>query len=144
MNRENENHYYNELVRQARQADIADYLLRTGEKLKRVGRWYTLEEHDSVRIQGNKWYRNSQDKGGNAIDFLVEFYGMTAKQAIERLTATAISPFRKSADEVNKKTKSETGAFDDIFNVAEFDINTLDLHTNQRRVIAYLTQNRGI
>jgi hypothetical protein len=35
--RENENNHYKELVRQARQTNLADYLMQTGEKLRRVG-----------------------------------------------------------------------------------------------------------
>jgi hypothetical protein len=94
---ENRQQYYEEIKRRARQTNIADYLMNTGVKLRRVGNWYTLEEHDSYRIQGNKWYRNSQDKGGNAIDFLVEHYGISPKEAIEKLTAVDLSQLEISA-----------------------------------------------
>ena len=40
---------------------ITDYAVRLGFTLKKVGSYYTLKEHDSVRIDPvkNKFYRNS-------------------------------------------------------------------------------------
>ena len=149
---ENRQQYYEDAKLKARKTNIADYLMNTGVKLRRVGNWYTLEEHDSYRIQGNKWYRNSQDKGGNAIDFLVEHYGISPKEAIEKLTAVDLShleisakkPKISSSDGVKKKNKNDERAFDDLLESKIFDINDLTLNKNQRRVIAYLTKHRGI
>ena len=39
-------------------------------------------------IYGFIWYRNSQNKGGNSIDFLVDYYGMSPKEAIDTLVQT--------------------------------------------------------
>lgn len=51
------------------------------------GRYYTLKEHDSVKIypETNSFYQFSSGKGGSPIDFLMVFGGFTAKEAIERL-----------------------------------------------------------
>ena len=76
-----------ERIRQARQTNLVEWLSNNNESLKRAGQWWYLEGHDSLRIQGNKWYRNSQNKGGNAIDFLVDYYGFSPKEAIDRLAS---------------------------------------------------------
>ena len=51
------------------------------------GRYYTLKEHDSVKIypETNSFFQFSSGKGGSPIDFLMVFGGYTAKEAIEKL-----------------------------------------------------------
>jgi hypothetical protein len=51
------------------------------------GHYYTLKEHDSVKIypETNSFYQFSSGKGGSPIDFLMTFGGYTAKEAIEKL-----------------------------------------------------------
>ena len=51
------------------------------------GRYYTLKEHDSVKIypETNSFFQFSAGKGGSPIDFLMVFGGYTAKEAIEKL-----------------------------------------------------------
>ena len=51
------------------------------------GRYYTLKEHDSVKIypETNSFCQFSSGKGGSPIDFLMTFGGYTAKEAIEKL-----------------------------------------------------------
>ena len=77
---------WDDRVQQARQTVLVEYLRQNNEPLKRIGQWWYIEGCDSLRIQGNKWYRNSQCHGGNSIDFLVVYYGLSPKEAIERLT----------------------------------------------------------
>jgi hypothetical protein len=154
MNREQESHqhYYNELVRKARQADITAWLHQHRPDIitRKVGQEFTIIGMDSIRIRGHMWYRHSrkgENPQGNAIDFLVEICGMSQKQAIISLTGVNLTGSGKFANlkptEHNKKIETQAGVFSNS-DVTEFDINALDLHKNQRRVIAYLTQNRGI
>lgn len=39
----------------------------------------------SVTIFQNEWYHHSQGKGGGSVDFMMEFYGMTFKDAVRDL-----------------------------------------------------------
>ena len=127
-----------ERIQQARQTDLVEWLRVNNEPLKRAGQWWYIEGSDSLRIQGNKWYRNSQNKGGNAIDFLVDYYGLTTKEAIDRLVQTAGHNAYKNSGvkEKNKKTRPIAAS--------GFDFNAIHLARNQRRVLAYLAKTRGI
>lgn len=51
------------------------------------GHYYSLKEHDSVKIypQTNSFCQFSSGKGGSPIDFLMTFGGYTAKEAIGKL-----------------------------------------------------------
>lgn len=65
------------IARMKNEIQITDYAHRLGFTLKRVGSYYTLVEHDSVRIDPvkNIFYRNSQPSisGRSIFDFLIEF-----------------------------------------------------------------------
>ena len=125
---------WDDRVRQARQTDLVEYLRQNNEHLKRIGQWWYIEGCESLRIQGNMWYRNSQGRGGNSIDFLVGYYSLSPKKAIERLTQVAgCSQDKKSGiKEKNKNTQ------------AEFDLNAVVPAHDERRILAYLVKTRGI
>ena len=126
---------WNDRVRLARQADLAQWLRRNNEPLKRIGKWWYIEGFDSLRIQGNMWYRNSQSRGGNSIDFLVAHYRLSPKEAIERLTQDVeccLLTKKSGVKEKNEKTH------------AGFDFNAVEMACDQRRVLAYLSKTRGI
>lgn len=70
---------------------ITEYAQSCGFTLKRIGKYYTLKEHDSVRIDDEKncFWRNSnfqrgaKGHSGTVIDFAMEFENyVTAKEAI--------------------------------------------------------------
>ena len=125
-------------IQQARQANLIEWLRRNNAPLKRAGQWWYLEGNDSLRIQGNKWFRNSQGIGGNAIDFLVVYYGLSPKEAIKWLTQdSGLSVNKKSGvKEKNEKTQSIVPG--------RFDLNAISTVCDQRRVIAYLVKARGL
>ena len=64
---------------------VASYL---GYTVKRVGKYHTLKEMDSIRIYDRKhWFRWSRqyekgENGGSQIDFLKVFCGMEVKEAV--------------------------------------------------------------
>ena len=73
---------------------ITDLAERMGFRLVRVGRYYSLKEHDSVRIDvaRNCFWRNSRfhqgykGSAGSSIDFYMEFAGETEyKKAMRQL-----------------------------------------------------------
>ena len=63
---------------------IVDYARKIGFTPKKVGRYYTLKEHDSVRIDPvkNIFWQNSTGKSGSVIDFSIAFEGKTLAEAL--------------------------------------------------------------
>ena len=124
-----------DMIRQARRADLAEWLRRNNEPLKRTGRWWSLKNHDSMRIQANMWYHYSQGIGGNAIDFLVYYYQMTPKQAILSL-ANSTSHYGDIEEKrgIEKENKIRPA----------FDFNSLASNSECRRILAYLVKSRGL
>ena len=55
----------------ARETDLPELLSHLGYQVKRVGRFHTTAEMDSLRIKDRRtWFRYSQNTGGDAITFL--------------------------------------------------------------------------
>ena len=126
-----------ELVSRARQTDLVGWLKRNNVPLVRAGKWWFIEGFDSLRIQGNKWFRNSQGKGGKAIDFLIEFFGCSFKDAVEALTCGTLAYDFLTAK--NKPVKEKNICAGYGFSARSF------LHdADSRRVIAFLVKTRGI
>ena len=67
----------------AKSSDLVAIASSLGYTPKKIGRYYTLQEMDSMRIYDRKnWYRWSNKTGGSQIDFLHEFAGMEVKDAV--------------------------------------------------------------
>jgi len=67
----------------ARNVDLIDYLERKGEPLKREGRYYRHQVHDSLVIKDQMYAWNSRDeKGAGVINFAKMFYGMSFPEAV--------------------------------------------------------------
>ncbi|MDY2960005.1 MAG: toprim domain-containing protein [Hornefia sp.] len=66
---------------------IVEYAKHIGYHPEKVGSFYTLKEHDSVRInpRRNIFYQNSKGVGGSVIDFVMVFTGKTLSEAIKDL-----------------------------------------------------------
>ena len=73
------------LVRRARQADLALYLISVGVPLVRSGGRYRHKEHDSLVIKGNMYYWNSRNCRGNSLDYLLRHMGMDFQSAVAAL-----------------------------------------------------------
>ena len=112
-----------DLVRKARQTSLVAYLMNRGEPLKRVGANYIHREHDSLYIKDNMFVWYSQDKKGNSVDFLMIYYGMTFKQAVEALTGAEL-PTPDYTPQERKASPQRA--------------------TDEKRVIAYLCKRRGL
>jgi len=126
----------NSRVRLARQTDLVSWLRQNNEPLKRAGQWWYIEGCDSLRLQGNKWYRNSTGCGGNSIDFFVDYYNLSPKEAVDRLTKDAGCFLVKKSGVKEKNINAQT--------LSEFDVNSIDSASDQRRILAYLIKKRGI
>jgi hypothetical protein len=72
----------------AKSVDLCAVAESLGYTVKRVGRFYTLKEMDSMRIYDRShWFRWSKqyekgENGGSQIDFLRVFAGMSVKEAV--------------------------------------------------------------
>ncbi len=72
----------------AKSVDLTEVAASLGYTVKRVGRYYTLKEMDSIRIYDKShWFRWSRqyekgNNGGSQIDFLRVFAGMEVKEAV--------------------------------------------------------------
>lgn len=123
-----------DLIRQARQANLADYLLKRGEPLKRDGhKRFRHKEHDSLVFTENAFYWNATGQKGNAIDFLMLFYGMDFKTALAELTNTNLSIKKELAPVPQPKQVPVSDNF-----------VLPNLNKNMRRVFAYLIKTRFI
>lgn len=129
---------------------ITDYAERSGYTLKRVGKYYTMREHDSVRIcpERNCFWRNSRfqmgEKGsaGSVIDFAIEFNGARDVKEAANMIASLYgieadnepsTPVRKPAVAETKKVEQRRGP-----------IILPEKDTDNRRVYAYLLKTRCI
>lgn len=82
---------------------ITDYAQRMGYTLIKVGRYYSLAEHDSVRIDDDKncFWRNSRfamgqkahTAAGSIIDFVMHFENKDFKSALETLSGYSIGNY---------------------------------------------------
>lgn len=143
--------FTHEEIRIARETNLVDFLNRQGEDIKPVGIGeYTIKVHDSMRINGSKFYWNSQHTGGNALDFCVKYYGMSFQDAVTQLLAyngyslyddlsEQSPPKQQSRKEQPKEETKEEKQPEPPINPLP---NPLDTKTN--RVYAYLTKTRGI
>jgi len=129
MEREIRNAIFQEQKRQARQANLIEYLLRQGEPLERVGLRYRHKDHDSLVFTENAYYWNSRGETGNAIDYLVRHKGMAYNTAVAELTHTDIDATNMTLPPTPKE----------IFNFGK-----IILEQDMRRTIAYLNKTRGI
>ena len=111
------------LVRKARQADLAQYLLSVGVPLVRAGGRHVHKAHDSLVIKGNMYYWNSRGCRGNSLDFLMRHMGMEFRCAVSALTGFV--PVASSID--NAAVKKDYG-----------------VAPNFRHLFAYLIKTRGI
>lgn len=71
---------------QARHTDLASFLIRQGEKVKKSGSEYEwLDGSQKVTIRGHLWYHQYEQIGGDAVDFVRRFYNKDYAEAVEML-----------------------------------------------------------
>ena len=81
--------YTQEQIDRANQVDLKEFLCSHGEQVTKSGNEYRWKRHDSLTIQGNKWFRHSQSKGGYPVEFVMEFFGKTFPEAVSLLIGEA-------------------------------------------------------
>lgn len=103
----------------AKSVDLCAVAESLGYTVKKIGKYHTLKEMDSIRIYDRShWYRWSRqfdkgNNGGSQIDFLRVFGGMSVKEAVfwlldfagyRRIESTAKQPL---VHQVTKKQPQE-------------------------------------
>ena len=118
----------------AKETDLPELLTHLGYQVRRIGRYHTTAEMDSLRIKDRrKWFRYSQNTGGDAITFLQQFCGKSFPEAVEYLLAfhgRARDSPAKAASSVKRDEVQKPFALP-------------PRNTDDRRVFAYL-HKRGI
>lgn len=116
----------------ARNADIADMLMRAGEKLKRSGSEYEWGEgSERVTIRGNLWYHQYEQKGGNAVSFVQRFMNKTYVEAMKYILGNGAGEIAQKEPKQSKP--KERKAFEPP-----------ELNEDAKRAYAYLNVRRGI
>lgn len=107
----------------AKSVDLCAVAESLGYTVKKIGKYHTLKEMDSIRIYDRShWYRWSRqfdkgNNGGSQIDFLRVFGGMSVKEAVfwlldfagyRRIESTAKQPL---VHQVTKKQQEERKPF---------------------------------
>lgn len=90
---------------------ISDYAQKLGYTILRVGKYLSLKEHDSVRIDvsQNRFVRNSTGAKGSIIDFVMEFEKLDKTSAIRKLieygniTPNSPAPMAHVVNEIKKE-----------------------------------------
>jgi len=127
-----------DLIRQARQTNLAEYLLKRGEPLIKDGRGrYKHAEHNSLVFTQNAFYWNARGLKGNAVDFLIEFYGIDFKTALTELTNADLSIKKEPAAATKLKQVPVTTNISTTFSLPQ-------LSENMKRTFAYLIKTRKI
>lgn len=125
----------------AKSVDLCDVATALGYTVKRIGRYHTLKEMDSIRIYNRShWFRWSRqyeagNNGGSQIDFLRVFAGMEVKEAVFWLLDFA--GYQKGMDipkvEMPKEKPKE---------IKEFVLP--EANDNNDKIISYLVNQRGL
>ena len=76
-------HYTASEIDAANDTDLPALLSSLGYHARRIGRFYTTQEMDSLRVKDRRiWYRYSESTGGDAVAFLRHFHGMSFPDAV--------------------------------------------------------------
>ena len=133
----------------AKSVDLVDVASHLGFTPRKIGRFYTLKEMDSIRIYNRShWYRWSRagqkgHDGGSQIDFLKEFAGLTVKEAVFWLLDFSgyqreeVKTHKVSNLHLEHKVKE-----DEKVDSKEFILP--EAYSNNDQAIAYLNKKRKI
>ena len=118
-----------------RDTDLPDLLSSLGYQVKRIGRYYTTQEMDSIRIKDRRtWFRYSEGIGGDAITFLQRFYNKSFPEAVEYL----LTWHGRARDSPSVSTPRQTKEKEE-----KVPFTLPPANVDHRRVFAYL-RKRGI
>lgn len=113
---------------QAAAVDLAAFLRSRGEELLPSGRELRLASDHSVTVRGSEWYDHSAQRGGGPVSFVRQRYGLSYPEAMQLLLGNGAAPYPAAKQE---QAPPKPFALPPV-------------HTDMRRVYAYLIKQRGI
>ena len=114
----------------ANNVDIVDFLRSQGEEVVRSGHEWRWKRHDSLTINGSRWYQHSAEQGGNAVSFVRRFWNLSYPEAVTMLLSGERGAELQQATPKQERPK------------APFALP--EANGNMRRVYAYLMKQRYI
>lgn len=134
--------FTDEQLQHARHCSALEYARSQGYELVRVGSFYTLRQHDSMRFSSDgSWFWNSRGLKGGAIDFIMHYENRTLPEAV--LILNGLDPHATS--EVKQMSARFLPKEEDL--LATKEEKTLELPPKAedlRHIFAYLATTRGI
>ena len=142
--------FTDEELAMAKSVDLCRVAEALGYTVKRIGKYHTLKEMDSIRIYNRtNWYRWSRqgergNNGGSQIDFLKVFAGMSVKEAvfwlldfagIKRLDADGVKKGLVNRERIVSEKKAQPESKPFLLPAKA---------SNNMRVIRYLNEKRCI
>lgn len=117
---------------------IQDYAQRIGFTVQRAGSYYTLKEHDSVRIdpRKNRFVQNSTGVKGSIIDFVMHFENLDKAAAIDKLAKYIGSDTRLSPTPIQQQSKTA--------DIKPTQLVLPEKAKTMRNIFAYLINTRKI
>ncbi len=136
--------FTDEQIIRANNIDIADMLQKQGEKIKKSGKDYRWERHDSVLVRGNKWFRHSRQEGGGPIQFIQYFYGMSYADAVKYLLdgeegamfiQSSSKPEPKPVFKEPKLSKNMHRTFAYLVKTRMIDADIVEYFVNEKKIL---------
>ena len=116
-----------EQLKRAQHVDLVEFLRSRGENVYREGKHYVWDKHDSIRIMGFRWFRNSNQESGAAVKFVEHFFNLHFVDAVKLLLEDDTLP-QSNCARITNQSKS-------LFVPPQ-------KNDNERRALAYLTKSR--
>jgi len=116
----------------AKQTDLAAFLESRGESVKRSGSEYEWVGHH-ITLRGNQYYDQYNQKGGTAVDFVREHFGMSYPDAVQLLLGSQGEAISLAFPPAPRQRQVERLPF-----------ALPPANDNMRRVYAYLLKQRCI
>lgn len=127
-----------EEIELAKNVDLCDLAEGLGYTIIKAGKCHSLKEHDSIRIYNrNTWYQWSCDRGGNPINFLMNFEDMNFIDAVKMLL--------NSKGYVQKEMSiRQEKSYKESYKEEKIEFQLPQKASNYRRMYAYLIKTRGL
>lgn len=124
-------------IEDLKRVSIVDYASYLGYHTFKVGKFFSIKEHDSVRIDPRKnlFYRNSTGEHGSVIDFAMLFGGMNLTDALKNLESYSGNVSSYSY---------ENDPYENIRDIKNSELALPEKKDTFRNVYAYLIKTRGI
>jgi len=138
-------HFTESQKQAAKQSDLAAFLQSRGEQIKRSGSEYEWVDHH-ITLRGNQYYDQYAQRGGTAVDFVQEQYGLSYPEAVQLLLGIT-DEFDRYTDVIRNEGDPLHWKYRVPDRLSPPEKKPFELppkHENMRRVYAYLIKQRCI